>query len=92
MSSYAASVRRLVGTEIGLLAAFMAGVLIAYVGLAVFVSGEARMIGGGVLVLGLWLILAAPRAHDRVHRERGEAGHAPWLWETRRNPPWRRTR
>jgi hypothetical protein len=73
-------VRRLVGTEIGLLAVFLAGVLIAYVGLAVLVSGEERMVGAGVLVLGLWAVLAAPLAHDQAHRERGQAGHAPWPW------------
>ena len=72
--------RRLVGTEIGLLAAFLAGVLTAYVGLAVLVSGEQRLVGGGVLVLGLWAMLAAPLEHERAHRSRGEAGHAPWLW------------
>ena len=84
--------RRLVCTEIGLLAAFLAGALIAYVGLAVFVSGEAGLVGGGILVLGVWLMLAAPAAHERAHRERGEAGHAPWLWwDDRGNPPWRRT-
>jgi len=91
MSTYARVVRRLVSTEVGLLAAVLVGVLTAYVGLAVMVSGAQRLIGGGVLVLGLWGLLAAPSAHDRAHRERGEAGHLLWSRGARRNPPWRRT-
>jgi hypothetical protein len=91
MATYARGVRRLVTTEVGLVVAVLVGVLTAYVGLAVLVSGDQRLVGGGVLVLGLWVVLAALSSHDRAHRERGEAGHLLWLWGARRNPPWRRT-
>ena len=53
-----------------------AGLLVAYVGLAVSISGQDRLVGGLVLVLGLWLMVAAPVVHDRLHRERGEESHA----------------
>ena len=75
-------------TEVGLVVAFVAGVLVAYVGLAVSVSGDDRFAGGLVLVLGGWTMVAAPVVHDRMHRERGEPGHAVWGRGDRRKPPW----
>jgi hypothetical protein len=86
------NVRLLVRTEIGVAVAFAAGLLVAYVGLAVSISGRDRLVGGGVLVLGVWLLLTAPVVHDRAHRERGEAGHALWGRNDRRKPPWARGR
>jgi hypothetical protein len=87
-SKYAPNVRLLVRTEIGLFLAFAAGLLVAYVGLAVCISGQHRFEGGLVLFLGLWLMLAAPIVHDRLHRERGEESHALWGRGGRRKPPW----
>lgn len=84
--------RRLVGTEVGLVVAIAAGLLVAYVGLAVFVSGRDRSAGFLVLVLGLWLMVSAPVVHDRVHRERGEESHALWGRHDGRKPPWWRSR
>jgi len=81
-------VRRLVTTEIGLVVAFGVGVLVAYIGLAVFVSGENQFAGALVLVLGGWLMIKAPIVHDRAHRERGEPSHAVWGKGDRRKPPW----
>jgi hypothetical protein len=81
-------VRLLVRTEIGLVVAFAAGLLVAYVGLAVSISGQDRFVGVLVLVLGLWSMLSAPVVHDRVHRERGEESHAVWGRADRRKPPW----
>jgi fatty acid desaturase len=81
-------VRQLVRTEIGLVVALAAGSLVAYIGLAVFISGKDRFVGGLVLVLGLWLMVSAPVVHDRMHRERGEDSHAVWGRGDRRKPPW----
>jgi hypothetical protein len=81
-------VRHLVRTEIGLVVAFAGGLLVAYMGLAVTISGDDRFMGFLVLVLGLWLMLYAPVVHDRVHRERGEESHAVWGRQDRRKPPW----
>jgi len=81
-------VRTLVRTEIGLIVALGVGLLVAYVGLAVTISGQDQLIGFLVLALGLWLLLAAPVVHDRLHRERGEEGHAVWGRGDRRKPPW----
>ena len=81
--------RRVVATEIGLVVAFGVAMLIAYIGLAVFVSGENRFAGALVLVIGGWLLVKAPVEHDRVHRERGEPSHAVWGKGDRRKPPWR---
>ena len=80
--------RLLVRTEMGLIAAFAAGLLVAYVGLAVCISGEHRFVGFLVLLLGLWFTVYAPIVHDRLHRERGEASHALWGRDDRRKPPW----
>jgi len=53
-------VRRLlasvVGTEPGLLAAVLTGLLVSYVGLAVLVSGTHRVWGVAVLLLGLYVL------------------------------------
>ncbi len=84
--------RELVRTEIGLVVAFTAAVLVAYVGLAVFISGRNRFAGGLVLLLGLWWMVSAPVVHDRLHRERGEESHALWGRGDRRKPPWWPTR
>jgi len=81
-------VRHLVTTEIGLMIAFATGLLVAYVGLAVCISGQDRFVGGLVLVIGLWSMLSAPIVHDRIHRERGEESHALWGRQDRRKPPW----
>jgi hypothetical protein len=81
-------VRLLVRTEIGLVVALAAGLLVAYVGLAVYVSGEHRFMGGVVLVLAVWWMAAAPIVHDRLHREGGEESHAVWGRQDRRKPPW----
>ena len=75
-------------TEVGLVVAFTAAVLVAYVGLAVFISGQNRFAGGLVLLLGLWWTGSAPVVHDRLHRERGEEPHAVWGRGGRRKPPW----
>lgn len=80
--------RRLVSTEIGLVVSIAAGVLVAYVGLAVCVSGRERFVGALVLLLGLWSVAAAPVVHDRLHRERGEPSHALWGRDDRRKPVW----
>jgi high-affinity Fe2+/Pb2+ permease len=82
------SVRYLVTTEIGLIVAFAVGLVIAYIGIAVFISGRHQFAGVLVLGLGLWLMLYAPILHDRVHRERGEESHALWGRGDRRKPPW----
>jgi hypothetical protein len=81
-------VRQLVRTEIGLVVAFAVGSLVAYIGLAVFISGKDRFVGGLVVVFGLWLMVSAPVVHDRLHRERGEDSHAVWGRGNRRKPPW----
>jgi hypothetical protein len=81
-------VRNLVRTEIGLVVAFAVGLVVVYVGFAVFMSGEDRLAGGLVLVLGLWLMLYAPIVHDRLHREWGEESHALWGKQDRRKPRW----
>jgi membrane protein YdbS with pleckstrin-like domain len=81
-------VRHLVQSEVGLVIAFAAGLLVAYVGLAVSISGQDRSAGLLVLVVGLWLMFSAPTVHDRVHRERGEDSHAVWGRGDRRKPPW----
>ena len=80
--------RHLVRTEIGLLFAFIAGLIVVYVGLAVYLSGRYRFMGGVVLVLGVWWALSAPIVHDRLHRERGEESHALWGRGERRKPRW----
>ncbi len=80
--------RHLVQTEMGLILAVASGLLVAYVGLAVSISGRDRIAGCLVLVLGLWWMLAAPVVHDRAHRERGEESHALWGRQDRRRPPW----
>jgi membrane protein YdbS with pleckstrin-like domain len=81
-------VRQVVSTEIGLVVAFAAALLVAYVGLAVTISGENRFAGVLILVLGVWSMVAAPVVHDRLHRERGEPSHAVWGRDDRRKPPW----
>jgi threonine/homoserine/homoserine lactone efflux protein len=81
-------VRHVVTTEIGLVLAFAVGLLVAYIGLAVFISGDNRFAGALVLVLGGWLMIKAPVTHDRLHRERGEPSHAVWGKGDRRKPPW----
>ena len=87
-ATYAASVRLLVRTEVGLVAVIAVSVLVSYVGLAIFVSGEHRFVGFLVLVAGLWSLVGAPILHDRLHRERGEDPHAIWGRGDRRKPPW----
>jgi hypothetical protein len=83
-------VRYLVTTEIGLVVAFAVGLVVAYIGIAVFISGRHEFAGvlGLGLGLGFWLMLYAPILHDRVHRERGEESHALWGRGDRRKPPW----
>jgi hypothetical protein len=81
-------VRQVVSTEIGLVVAFAAALLVAYVGLAVTISGENRFAGVLVLGVGVWSMVAAPVVHDRLHRERGEPSHAVWGRDDRRKPPW----
>lgn len=83
--------RLLVRTEIGLVVALAAGLLVGYVGLAVAVSGRDTFMGWVVLLLGLWLAAAAPVVHDRLHRERGEDAHAVWGRDDRRKPTWWRS-
>lgn len=80
--------RQVVSTEIGLVVAFAAALLVAYVGLAVTISGENRFAGVLVLGVGVWSMVAAPVVHDRLHRERGEPSHAVWGRDDRRKPPW----
>jgi hypothetical protein len=81
-------VRQLVRTEIGLVVAIGVGLVVAYVGMAVCISGQDRFAGAVVLVFGLWFMLYAPIVHDRIHREHGEASHAVWGRGDRRKPPW----
>jgi hypothetical protein len=81
-------VRRLVGTEVGVVVAFLAATLVAYVGLAVCVSGRHRFVGAFVLILGVWSMVQAPVVHDRLHIERGERPHAVWGKDDRRKPRW----
>ena len=80
--------RQLVRTEVGLVAVFAVSLLVAYVGLAVCVSGQHRFVGGLVLVLAVWSMVAAPIVHDRMHRELGEPSHAIWGRDDRRKPSW----
>lgn len=82
--------RRLVGTEAGLVVTFAAGVLVAYVGLALTVSGPDRLVGALVLLVGLWAASTAPVVHDQLHVERGEQRHARWTRGDWRNLWWRR--
>lgn len=82
--------RLLVRTEVGLVVVIAASLLVAYVGLAVTVSGHDRLAGFLVLVLGAWAVVAAPVVHDRLHLERGEEAHALWGRGGRRRPPWGR--
>jgi hypothetical protein len=84
-------VRHLVRSEVGSVLVFAAGALVGYVGLALSISGrshESRLAGGLVLLLGLWVMLAAPVVHDRIHAERAEATHALWGKGDRRKPDW----
>ncbi len=67
---------------------FGVSVIVAYVGLAVVISGDDQLAGALVLALGLWSMFAAPVVHDRMHRERGEVSHAVWGRNDRRKPPW----
>jgi hypothetical protein len=71
-------VRQLVRTEVGLVVGFAIAMLVAYIGLAIFVSGTNRFAGALVLIAGLWSMVSAPVVHDRLHREHGEASHAVW--------------
>jgi high-affinity Fe2+/Pb2+ permease len=71
-------VRHLVRTGVGLVLTFAVGLLVAYIGLAVSISGRERFAGILALVVGLWLMVYAPVVHDRAHREAGEGGHAVW--------------
>ena len=87
-ATYAADVRLLVRTEAGLVGVVFVCVLVSYIGLAVFVSGEHRVVGLLVLVGGLWSLVAAPVVHDRLHREHGEESHVVWGRGDRRKPPW----
>ena len=80
--------RRLVRTEIGLVVVVAVSLLVAYIGLAVCVSGQHRFVGVLVLVLALWSLVAAPIVHDRLHRERGEPSHVIWGRDERRKPSW----
>ena len=75
-------------TEVGWVLGFAVGLLVGYVGLALCVSGDDKIVGGVVLVLGLWLMRSAPVVHDRLHEERGEERHAVWGRQDRRKPPW----
>lgn len=78
----------MVRTEIGPVVTFAAAMLVAYVGLAVSISSQDRLIGIVVLTLGLWWMLSAPIVHDRLHLERGEDPHALWGRNDRRRPSW----
>ena len=80
--------RVLVRTEVGLVVVFAVSLLVAYVGLAVSVSGRDQLVGVTVLVAGLWSLCSAPVVHDRLHRENGEESHAVWGRNDRRKPPW----
>jgi hypothetical protein len=81
-------VRRLVRSEVGLVAGILAGLLVTYIGIAVAVSGRDRFAGLLVLVAGAWATVAAPVLHDRQHRETGEPPHAIWGRDDRRRPSW----
>ncbi len=87
-ATYAACVRVLVRTEVGLILVMAVTVLVSYVGLAISVSGEDRLVGFLVLVAGVWSLCAAPVVHDRLHRENGEESHVVWGRGDRRKPPW----
>jgi high-affinity Fe2+/Pb2+ permease len=81
-------VRLLVRTEIGLIVAIAVGLLVAYVGFAISVTGRHTFAGVVVLLAGLWSMGYAPVLHDRIHREHGEESHAVWGRGDRRKPPW----
>jgi hypothetical protein len=85
-------VRHLVRTEVGLVFTFATGMLVAYIGLAVSISGRDRFAGIIVLVVGLWLMVSAPVVHDRAHRDAGQDGHAVWGKNDRWKPRWWRFR
>ena len=80
--------RRLVRSEVGLVAGGLAGLLVTYIGIAVAVSGRDRFAGWLVLVAGAWGAVAAPVLHDRQHRENGEPPHVIWGRDDRRRPQW----
>jgi hypothetical protein len=81
-------VRQLLRTEVGLLLTLVLALIVVYVGLALYVSGQHRLLGVLLLIVGLWSIVSAPLVHDRLHREKGEDTHALWGKNDRRKPPW----
>jgi len=80
--------RHLLRTEVALVVTFAAAMLAAYIGLAIFVSGDHQLLGFVILLGGGWMMIYAPVLHDRAHRERGEATHAVWGRDDRRKPQW----
>ena len=80
--------RLLVRTHVGLVVVVSVALLVTYVGLAMYLSGRERFAGALTLIAGVWSIVAAPVVHDRLHRERGEPGHALWGRNDRFKPPW----
>jgi hypothetical protein len=80
--------RVLVRTEAGLVVVVAVSLLVAYIGLAIAVSGRERLVGVLVLVAGVWSLCSAPVVHDRLHRENGEESHVVWGRGDRRKPPW----
>ena len=81
-------VRLLVRTEFGMVAVMAVGLLVTYIGIALFVSGQHRLPGVLVFVAGVWTFFGSPVTHDQLHRERGERTHAVWGRDERRKPPW----
>ena len=70
--------RAVVRTELGLFITLAVSLLVAYVGLALVISGRHHLVGAAVLLFSLSSALSAARAHNEMHRERGEAAHAVW--------------
>jgi hypothetical protein len=81
-------VRRLVRSEVGLLLTVVNALIVVYVGFALYVSGQHRLLGALVLIVGLGSMVYAPLVHDRLHRLQGEETHALWGRNDRRKPPW----
>lgn len=70
--------RAFVRTELGLFINLAVSLLVAYVGLALVISGRHHLVGAAVLLFSLSSTLSAARLHNEMHRERGEPAHAVW--------------
>jgi hypothetical protein len=78
LNEWCLRVRAFVRTEFGLLITLAVSLLVAYVGLALVISGRHHLVGAAVLLFSLSSTLSAASAHNQMHRERGETAHAVW--------------